>query len=253
MVAAARRARSTGARSFGIVTSGRALDDREFDRVAETVARITDELGMRVCASLGEIDRPRAERLAAAGLGRYNHNLETSRARYAEVATTHTHADRVRSVAAVKEAGLEACSGGIFGLGETMADRLDLFGELRALEVDCVPLNFLVPVAGTPFESRPRVPPLEALATVAAARMMFAGGDVKLAGGREHHLGEFQSWMFYAGASSFIIGDYLTTRGRGPAEDLKLIEDLGLVLEDPAGARLVGGEVQGSRVEGRIR
>ena len=233
MAAAARRALAAGASSFGIVTSGGRLDDAEFERVLEAIRRIADEVGIGTCASLGSIDRERAELLREAGLERYNHNLEASRSRYPEVATTHTYDDRRRSVEVVKEAGLAACSGGIFGLGETMGDRLDLFFELRDLGADGVPVNFLMPVEGTPLGDRPLVPPLEALATVAAARLVFPAGEVKLAGGRELHLKGFQSWMFYAGASGFIIGDYLTRPGRRVGEDLALVADLGLRLETP--------------------
>jgi len=231
IVEASRLAAANAARSFGIVTSGKSLDgEAEWAAVAEAV-RQCQVAGVRCCASLGTLLPPQARRLAEAGLQRYHHNLETSEGFFPRVCTTHSYADRLATLRAARDAGLELCSGGIFGLGETAEDRADLVMTLKGLGVASIPINFLNPIPGTPMGDRPTLPPLEALSIVAAYRFAFPTADIKVCGGREVTLRDLQSWMFYAGANGTMIGNYLTTVGRPAQKDMEMISDLELELD----------------------
>ena len=157
-----------------------------------------------------------------------NHNLETSESYYPNICTTHSYKDRVDTIKVAKNAGLQVCSGGIFGVGESIEDRLDLAFKLKELDVDTIPMNFLSPVKGTPLSTENSLEPMEILKIIAVYRFILPGKGIKVAGGREENLRDVQSWMFYAGANSTMIGDYLTTRGKLPADDLQMIKDLGL-------------------------
>ncbi|MFW5798233.1 MAG: biotin synthase BioB [Planctomycetota bacterium] len=233
MVERAREAARAGARCFGIVTSGRGPTERELPVILDVVRAIRNE-GLSVCASLGVLSEEAARQLHQAGVRRYNHNLETSRNHFPNVCTTHAFDDRVRTVEAVRSAGLEACCGGILGLGETPIDRVDMALELARLGVESVPVNVLMPIPGTRSEALVPPRPLEVLHTLAVFRMIMPRADIKLAGGRESALRELQSWMFAAGANGFILGNYLTTRGRSAEDDLAMIEDLELDAGAPA-------------------
>ena len=239
LVARAREARKDGAESFGLVTSGAAPTLEEVNRLCGVIGQLVKGEGMAVCASLGRLTASTARQLAEAGCRRYNHNLETSRRHFAEVVTTHSYDDRVATARAVKAAGMDLCCGGLFGIGESPEDRVDMLLAARDLEADTVPLNFLNPIPGTPLADSPRLTPRECLATIAVARFILPKACVKVAGGREVTLRDLQSWMFAAGADGCIIGNYLTTAGRSAADDLRMIADLGL---HPAGC------VQGRRV-----
>jgi len=222
----ARRAR---ARRYGIVVSGRRINSaRELEMVCRALEAIRRMGGIGCCASLGELTAETARRLKASGLERYHHNLETSEEFFPQVCSTHSFADRVRTVRLAKEAGLEVCCGGIFGLGERPVDRLSLAFTLRELEVDSVPLNFLVPIPGTPLEGQPPLAPQEILRIVALFRFVLPRQDIKVCGGRERNLRDLQSWLFYAGANGALIGNYLTTPGRPPEEDWQMVADLEL-------------------------
>ncbi len=229
---AGRRAHRQGACAFGIVNSGRAPSRGDLDDVARTAELLgQDEPDLAVCASLGEIDLPAARRLAAAGVKRYHHNLETSERFYGSMVTTHAWADRVATCQAARQAGLSVCSGGLFGLGETWEDRVALALALRdRVGPDVVPLNFLHPVAGTPLADRPPLAPMECLHIIALFRLLLPTVDIKVAGGRPLCLRDLQSWIFAAGATSCLVGDYLTTQGRSPQTDRQMVEDLGLTL-----------------------
>lgn len=230
IVSASRLAASHSADSFGIVVSGKSLErEDEWAIVTEAVRRCRGA-GVRCCASLGTLTPERARALADAGLERYHHNLETSKRFFPQMCSTHSYEDRVKTLETARSAGLELCSGGIFGLGETAEDRADLAMTLMRFGVTSVPINFLNPIAGTPMEGRPTLPPLEALQIVAAYRFAFPRADIKVCGGRETTLRDLQSWMFYAGANGTMIGNYLTTAGRPADEDLRMIADLGLRL-----------------------
>ena len=207
---AARRAAASGADSFGFVTSGAGPTPAELDRLCAVIRQVRGEAGVEPCASLGMLDESSARRLAAAGCRRYNHNLETSRRYYPRVVTTHSYDGRVATARAVKAAGMELCCGGLFGLGETWEDRIDLALEVRRLEADTVPVNFLNPIAGTPLAAAPRLSALECLKVIALMRFLLPRQCIKVAGGREVNLRDLQSWMFHAGADGCILGDYLT-------------------------------------------
>jgi len=229
--AAARQAASRGAASLGIVNSGRRPSTRELEGVLKAAEQIRRdaECGLGICASLGELSDEQAAALHAAGVTRYNHNLETSRGFFGRVVTTHTYEDRLETLAAARRAGMSLCCGGIFGLGESWEDRIDLAITLRdEVSPEVVPLNFLHPIPGTPLADSPRLEPAEILNVIAVFRLILPDVDLKIAGGRESNLRDRQSWMFYAGATSCIIGNYLTTPGRGAEEDLRMIADLGL-------------------------
>jgi len=225
--AAAARCDPEHVASFGIVTSGASVDtEREWNGLVAAVRCVAGLTA--VCASLGSLTKDQARQLRAAGLTRYNHNLETSRSYYPQVCTTHTYDERIATVRIARDAGLEVCCGGIFGMGESDADRIDLAFTLRDLDVDSVPLNFLHPIPGTPLQDAPALAPMKILQIIAAFRFVLPRKHIKVCGGRERNLRDVQSWMFYAGASGAILGDYLATRGRSARDDLQMVADLGL-------------------------
>jgi len=232
MVDAARRAKADGAREFSLVTSGKGVSgEAELDSLCEAVKEIRG-LGLEPCASLGIVSPAALSRLKAAGLTRYHHNLETSRNFFPEICTTHSWEESFETSRAAKESGLKLCCGGIFGLGEDWADRADLAKSLSRLQPDSVPINFLIPIPGTPLETRPRLTPLDGLKIIVIFRLSLPESEIIICGGREEILGDFQSWMFPAGATGLILGDYLTRKGRSPKEDLAMIRALGLAARD---------------------
>jgi len=183
---------------------------------------------LSVCASLGTITGEQAKRLADSGLTGYNHNLETSERHFPDIVTTHKYADRVRTIRAAQAAGLRVCAGGIFGIGETDEDRVEMALELRGLGVDTVPMNFLHPIKGTPMGEAETLEPREILRIIAMYRFILPRTTLKIAGGRVLNLRDMQSWMFYAGANAILSGNYLTTAGRAVQEDLQMLRDLHL-------------------------
>jgi len=229
IVAAARQAAVSGACRFGIVTSGPAVEDgADFERICEAVRAVAALGTLRVCASLGTLTPDRARRLKAAGLSRYHHNLETSKKLYPRICTTQDYGAKLDTLRAARDAGLEICAGGLFGLGETWDDRIEMAMALREIGVSSVPINFLLPVPGTPLEDQQTLTPAEALRIVALYRFIFPRAAVKVCGGREAVLADRQPDMFRAGANGAIIGDYLTTPGRPPTDDLEMAAALGL-------------------------
>ena len=216
--------------SFGIVNSGRGPSDAEVDRLAAVLEQLGEIPGLTVCASLGILSDVQAQRLAELGVRRYNHNLETSCGFFPKVVTTHSFEDRLATARAVKLAGMGLCCGGIFGMGESVADRLDLAATLAELGPEEVPMNFLHPLEGTPLDGVEPLKPLEILRTIAVYRFMLPDAQIKIAGGREVNLRDMQSWMFFAGASGCLIGNYLLTSGRSGRDDLQMLADLELPL-----------------------
>ena len=216
--------------SLGLVTSGRCSLEGAI-RLASQVSPVVASKGAACCASFGQASTEEARRLKQAGIRCFNHNLETSENYFSKVCTTHTFKDRVKTVNNLREGGLSLCVGGIVGMGETAEDRVDLALAVRELGADKVPLNFLNPIPGTRFVGMAPLHPLDALKILAMFRFVLPDRHIKVAGGREAILGDFQSWMFLAGGSGFIIGDYLTTQGRSVEEDLRLVERLGLEIE----------------------
>lgn len=220
-------AAANGVSCFSVVTSGKRVSGPDVEAIAEAV-RSMRVSGARVSASLGELDDAALRRLRDSGVTRYHHNLETSRRFFPRICTTHTYDDRIATIRRAQKAGFQICSGGLFGLGETMADRVDLARALRSLAVDSVPLNFLNPVPGTPLANAPRLSPREILHTIALFRCILPRTNISVCGGREVNLRDMQSWIFYAGASGMMVGGYLTTAGRTVAQDLRMVRDAGL-------------------------
>jgi biotin synthase len=223
-------AKQHGARRFSIVTSGKRLSMDALAEIAETISAIRDA-GIIPCASLGMVNKEELLMLKTAGLDRYHHNLETSKNFFPRICSTHSYADKEKTLHAVKAAGLSICSGGIFGMGETWQDRIDMAFSLKDLGVDSVPLNFLIPVRGTPLEDRPLLHPLEALKIVSLYRFVLPDKEIRVCGGRRQVLGEFNSMVFLAGADCLLIGNYLTTTGREYDDDRALIETYGLAAD----------------------
>lgn len=229
MVRAAGEAKKRGAREFSIVASGFATRDRaELSRVGRAVERIRTEVGIETCVSLGALSAGDVADLLARGLRAVHHNLETSRSFFPSVCTTHDYEEDVRAVRAAKEAGAWVCCGGIFGIGETAADRVELAMTLKELEVDSIPINFLNPVPGTPVEGRRDLTPVDCIRIIAMMRLVHPRREIIVCGGREANLRDLQSLMFAAGASGTMAGNYLTTAGRPAEDDVRMIRDLGL-------------------------
>ena len=229
----AKSAHANHAASMGIVNSGYRPTQHDLDEVVGAIRKITSDNNCEIelCASLGELTDEQARQLAQAGLTRYHHNLETSRAFFAQVVTTHGYEQRIETLKAAQRAGMKTCSGALLGMGETWEDRIDLALTIRdEVDPDVIPLNFLQPLPGTPLESAETLKPIEALAIIAIFRLILPNVDLKVAGGREHNLRNLQSWIFYAGATSTMVGNYLTTTGRDAQTDLQMIEDLGLTI-----------------------
>jgi biotin synthase len=222
-------AKERGAREFSIVASGLAMRSREeLTRVGDAVERIRRELGLETCVSLGTLSPPDVEYLLSRGLRSVHHNLETSRSFFPQVCTTHDYEEDVAAVRAAKAAGAWVCCGGIFGLGESPEDRVDLALTLRDLQVDSIPVNFLNPVSGTPLEGRRELTPMDGLRIIAMLRLTNPTREIIVCGGREANLRDLQALMFAAGATGTMVGNYLTTAGRPATEDLRMLLDLGL-------------------------
>jgi biotin synthase len=221
-------ARDNGASAFGIVNSGRGPTKREWPRILDAIRGMKKVEGICHCATLGKLDEEQARDLVAAGIRRVNHNLETSREHFPKIVSTHTWEERVQTVRIAQKAGLEACVGCIFGMGETDEDRVSVAFSLKELNPSVVPLNFLYPIPGTPLADMPRLKPMEILRIIAVMRLILPRQDIKVGGGREKNLRDLQSWIFHVGATSALIGNYLATYGRPHSEDLQMIEDLGL-------------------------
>jgi biotin synthase len=229
LLEAARLAAERQSKTFCIVISARGPSEREIDFVCSVVPEIKRRHDLNVCACLGLLSPDQARRLAAAGVDKVNHNLNTSERHYEAVCTTHTYADRLATLAACREAGLALCSGGIMGMGEAPEDVVDMALELRRLGVESIPLNFLIAIDGTPLAGEGRLTARDCLRGLAMMRLVNPAAEIRIAGGREVHLGSLQPLGLYA-ANSMFVGDYLTTRGQLPAEDYKMIEDLGFVI-----------------------
>ncbi|MBI5123789.1 MAG: biotin synthase BioB [Candidatus Omnitrophica bacterium] len=226
MLEAARRAREIGAHRFDIVTSGDLLSEKDLEQIIEAVAEIRDKVGIAMCASLGRLDEKSLIRLKKAGLSRYHHNIETSHNYFPKIVTTHSFQDRVDTIRSAKRAGLEVCSGGIIGMGESWDDRIDMALILKELDVDSVPINILVPIKGTPFEDLKPLSPDDAIKTVALFRIILKDKIIKIAAGRESVLKDSQAAAFMAGANGMLIGGYLTIKGRAVDDDRHLVEEI---------------------------
>jgi len=228
MAEAALSAKKNGAKRFCIVTSGRGIDSRDdLECIARGVQHVRD-IGLSSCATLGTLTKDQLAYLKDAGLQRYHHNIETSRAYFPRICTTHTFDERLEVLHNASALGLSACSGGILGMGESIKDRIAMAFTLRDLDVDSVPINFLMPILGTPLEKTAAITPLEALHSIALFRLILPQKEIRICAGRGTALGRLHPFIFAAGADGFMIGNYLTTSGLDPEEDLQMIRDLGL-------------------------
>ena len=226
-VEAARAAHARGAGEFCIVVAVRGPSERLLARVCEAVVRIKSELPLTVAVSLGILTEAHIEHLAEAGVNKVNHNLESSRRYFPQVCSTHTYDERWETCLRVKGRDLELCCGGIIGMGEDVADRIDFLTALQELSPQEVPINFLNPRPGTPFGLRPLLDPVEALRFVAMARLALPSALVRFAGGREVTLRALQDVGMRSGASGIVLGNYLTTQGRNDADDFAMLDRLG--------------------------
>lgn len=227
VIARAEEARKGGAGRFCIVTSGRRVSGSELLKIAEMISGVK-KLGLQPCATLGLLTKDDLALLKKAGLNRYHNNLETSERFFPAVCTTHSYEEKKETIRSARQVGLSVCSGGIFGLGETWQDRIDMAFALRDLDPDSVPINFLAPITGTKFSRQKSLEPLEALKIISLYRFILPDKQIRVCGGRLQTLGELNSFIFLAGASGLLAGNYLTTLGRGYEEDLVLIKGLGL-------------------------
>ncbi|CCQ63033.1 biotin synthase BioB [Crocosphaera watsonii] len=233
ILAQAKAAEAAGAKRFCLVSQGRgpkynSPKSGEFEKILETVRQITTETNIKPCCALGEVTLEQAQQLKEAGVTRYNHNLEASENYYQSIVSTHEWSDRVETVKNVKKAGIQACAGGIMGMGETWEDRVDLAISLRELEVESVPLNLLNPREGTPLGDLQKLDVFEALKAIAIFRFILPEQILRYAGGREAVMGQLQSLGLKSGINAMLIGHYLTTLGQPPEKDHAMLESLGL-------------------------
>lgn len=235
--AAIDRAVSVKAKRVCLVASGRGPAPHEVEKVASIVRGIKNSHPeMEVCCCLGLLAEGQGAQLKEAGAYAYNHNLNTSERRYGEICETHTYQDREATVERAKQSGLSACSGALFGMGESDEDRVDVALALRKAGSESVPINFLIPIEGTPLHKKQELTPWKCLRIISMVRFIHPDVEVRIAGGRELHLRSLQSLGLLV-ANSIFIGDYLTTSGQAPQQDLDMIRDLGFSIEgeEPSG------------------
>lgn len=225
----ARIAAERQSKTYCIVISARGPNEREMDAVATIVPEIKQRYGLNICACLGLLTPEQAQRLKDCGVDKVNHNLNTSEGFYGEICSTHAFQDRLDTLKAVRAAGMQLCSGGILGMGEADADVVDMAMSLRDLKVESIPVNFLNPIDGTPLAGVRRLNPRYCLKALAMFRLVNPTSEIRIAGGREIHLGSLQALGLYA-ANSIFVGDYLTTKGQPPEADYRMIEELGFVI-----------------------
>lgn len=222
----ARIAHERDSKTYCIVISARGPNDREIEAVTSIVPQIKAKYDLKICACLGLLTPEQAQRLKDCGVDRVNHNVNTSSEYYSEICTTHSYEDRVDTLQAVRNAGMELCSGGIIGMGENDEDVVRMAIELRDLRVESIPVNFLNAIDGTPLQQINHLTPRYCLKTLAMFRFVNPDREIRIAGGREIHLGSLQPLGLYA-ANSMFVGDYLTTSGQAPESDYRMIEEMG--------------------------
>ena len=227
LIDGARQAQEEGSHCYGIVTSGTQPEaGEEFDTILSAISEIRDRFDIEPSASLGLLTDDLAQALADAGCATYHHNLETARSFFPKICTTHDYEEDVKTVKLAKTAGMKVCCGGIFGLGESDEQRVELAETLRELDVDSVPLNFLNPIQGTPLENHLSLSPMDCVRSITMFRYFLPKKPISVCGGRETNLRDLQSWIFMAGASGTMIGNYLTTSGRDRDVDMQMLADI---------------------------
>ncbi|MDO8461396.1 MAG: biotin synthase BioB [Deltaproteobacteria bacterium] len=218
-----------GSNEFSIVTSGYGMEDgEELAVIEEALQQITAKTELDPCASLGIVSIETLRRLKEAGLVNYHHNIETARSFHGEIVKTHSFEEELQVIRNAKEVGLNVCAGGIFGMGETLEQRVEFVFEVKKIDPASFPINFLNPRPGTPLENCKELTPLDCLKIIAISRLAMPAKDIFVLGGREVNLRELQSLIFLAGANGTMVGNYLTTAGRAPDETVRMIHDLGL-------------------------
>jgi biotin synthase len=233
LVESAKQAKAAGAVRFCIVNSGRGPTNKEIEEITDAVREIRAQTGMNVCCSLGLMNNDKTAKLKEAGVGRVNHNLNTSRERHPDIVTTHSYDDRVATIESVKHAGIGTCSGGIIGMGESDDDIINLAMTLRAMDIDSIPVNFLNSIPKTPFEQKRELTPQRCLKTLCLFRFVNPSKEIRVAGGREVNLRSLQPLSLYPANSMFVNG-YLTTPGQDATDAHQMIRDLGFELDQPA-------------------
>lgn len=231
IVTRAKEMERAGVHRFDIVTSGLGVNhnDPEFQKIVRALSRIKQETRLEICACLGTLTPEAAKVLAEVGVSRYNHNLQTSQTYFKQIITSHTYEQRIETIKVVKAAGMEACCGGIFGMGESWEQRIEFAFELKELGIESIPLNFLDAIPGTPLETQPQLTPMEILKTISIFRFILPDRILRYAGGRERNLGEYQVIGLFAGIDAMLVGNYLTTLGQLPDKDIGIIKEAGLI------------------------
>lgn len=239
-------------KTYCIVISGRAPNEREIQAIEKIVPEIKQTYGLNICACLGLLNESQAQRLAAAGVDKVNHNLNTSQEYYPEICTTHTFEDRIETLKNVRKAGLALCSGGIIGMGESRQDIVEMAFSLKDLSVESIPLNFLHAIDGTPMQQKEYLSARDCIRALAMFRFVNPASELRIAGGRERHLRSLQPLGLMI-ANSIFIGDYLTTQGQAPSEDYRMIEDLGFEITGqaamPSGTQTNSTGITGTQCE----
>lgn len=229
---AARKAESNGVKNFCLVTSGASPQPDDFQRLLAVFRQLKGQTSLNIDCSIGFLSKEQTTAMKEAGVRRVNHNLQSSREFYPNIVSTHNYDVRVNTVEAIREGGLDLCSGGIFGMGETLEDRVKLAFELKKHNPECVPVNLLNPRPGTPLEDRPLVDPWEALKSIAVFRFIMPKANIKLAGGREGTMKDYQEIALKGGANGLIVGGYLTTKGNPMRDDFAMLERAGYRMDD---------------------
>ncbi len=227
IVKAAKSAKSLGASEFSIVTSGKGLKGADLEKAVRGIKAIGD-IGIKPCVSIGVQGEKAIKALKGAGLKRFHHNLEACGSFYPKICSTREYKENILSVKEAQKAGLKVCSGALFGLGESLLQRVELAFEIKELGIESIPVNFLNPIRGTPLENVGHLAPLDCLRAISMLRLVNPDAWIILCGGRKENLKQLQPLAFFAGASGMMIGNYLTTKGRDPARDLEMLKELGL-------------------------
>ena len=228
IVKQAQKAKDENSESYCLVAAWREPSQNDFNKVCEIIQEINDKVGIKVECSLGFLTRQQAKALKDLKVRRYNHNLETSRSKFPEICTTHTYDDRLDTLRIAREEGLELCTGGIIGMGETREQRLELALELATIAPEEVTINILVPVPGTPLELQTQLPEKEIIRMFALLRFMLPDSIIKISGGRETELTDEGEQLLQSGANGIITSGYLTMGGNQPQKDIKMIKKIGL-------------------------